>query len=282
MINGHRLFGLTLADYFTGTGYQVEMEKDVARKRQLLDIVIIRATAVGLPLPLPEPCDGLETLRTHNLLTYKSGREPLDAWALEELIGHYVNYRKSFAPREPAARFGLYAVATRRPTALLREVEGQPVKTGVYTIRALQQPITVIVLKEIAPATRNALWALFSFEAKRVAQGAQDYIWRQPDHLPILQELYHCYQQVGIAMSYTFENFRQDLARELVLELPVEDRLRGLPPEELLRRVPPEDRLRGLPPEDRLRGLPPEDRLRGLSEAELEYLRQFLEGERKH
>ena len=271
MINWHRLFGLTLADYFTGTGYQVEMEKDVARKRQLLDVVIIRATGTGQSLP--EPCDGLEALRTHNLLTYKSGREPLDAWALEELIGHYVNYRKSFAPREPVDQFGLYAVATRHPVALWREVERQPVKAGVYTVRALRQPITVIVLKEIAPATRNALWALFSFEAGRVAQGAQDYVWRQPDHLPILQELYHCYQQVGVAMSYTFENFRQDLARELVLELPVEERLRGLPPEELLRRVPPEERLRGLPPEERLRGL---------SEAELEYLRQFfLQGQLK-
>ena len=176
-------------------------------------------------------------------------------------------YRKSFAPREPVDQFGLYAVATRHPAALWREVERQPVKTGVYSVRALRQPITVIVLKEIAPATRNALWALFSFEAKRVAQGAQDYVWRQPDHLPILQELYHCYQQVGVAMSYTFENFRQDLARELVLELPVEERLRGLTPEELMR---------GLTPEELMRGLTPEELLGGLSEAELESLRQLL------
>ena len=262
MINWHRLFGLTLADYFTGTGYQVEMEKDVARKRQLLDIVIIRA--VANTSPLPEPCDGLEHLRTHNLLTYKSGQEALDAWALEELIGHYVNYRKSFAPREPVTAFGLYAVATRHPSALLREVESQRVKSGVYTVRALRQSITVIVLKDVAQATRNALWALFSFKADRVAQGAQDYVWRQADHLPILQELYHRYQQLGMAMAYTFENFRQDLARELVVELP------------------PEERLRGLPPEERLRGLPPEERLRGLSEAELQQLQQWLQGKLRH
>ncbi|MDS4025402.1 MAG: hypothetical protein RKO25_00185 [Candidatus Contendobacter sp.] len=72
------------------------MEKDVARKRQLLDIVIIRVVAD--PSPLPKPCDGLEHLRAHNLLTYKSGQEALDAWALEKLIGHYVNYRKSLRP----------------------------------------------------------------------------------------------------------------------------------------------------------------------------------------
>ena len=128
MINWHRLFGLALADYFTDTAYPVEMEKDLARKRQLLDIVIIRAGGGGLPLV--EPCDGLEDLRPHHLLTYQSGREALDAWALEVLIGHYVNYRKSFAPREPARAFGLYGVATRRPEALMREVNLRAVKAG--------------------------------------------------------------------------------------------------------------------------------------------------------
>ena len=55
MINWHRLFGLTLCDYFTGTRYAVEMEKDLARKRQLLDILIIRGSGEALA----DPCDGL-------------------------------------------------------------------------------------------------------------------------------------------------------------------------------------------------------------------------------
>ncbi len=125
----------------------------------------------GLTTPLPSR---LEDLRPHNPLTYQSGREALDAWALEELIGHCVNYRKSFAPTAPAADFGLYAVATRRPEALMREVDLQRVKDGVHTVRALHQPITVIDLREVATATRNAIWALFSFEADRVARGARD------------------------------------------------------------------------------------------------------------
>ena len=82
MIHWHRLFGLTLADDFTGTPYTVELEKDLARKRQILDVLIIR----GEGPPLTEPCDGLEHLRPHNLLTYKSGQDTLDAWALEALI----------------------------------------------------------------------------------------------------------------------------------------------------------------------------------------------------
>ena len=161
MINWHRLFGLALGDYFTGTQYSVEMEKDVARKRQVLDVVIVRGTGEALV----DPCDGLEDLRPHNLLTYKSGQESLDAWAIEELIGHYVNYRKAFAPRESADAFGLYAVTTRRPRALAQQVALEAVKCGVYRLPVVGRTVTLICLREVEPCPRNALWEIFSFEA---------------------------------------------------------------------------------------------------------------------
>jgi hypothetical protein len=283
MIDWHRLFGLTLEDYFTGTLYTVELEKDVARKRQVLDVVIVRGPERGAALA--DPCDGLEDLKPHNLLTYKSGQESLDAWAIDELIGHYVNYRKAFAPREPTHRFGLYAVTTRRPRALAHQVTLEPVKLGVYHLPVVGRMITLIVLREVETCPRNALWSLFSFEAARVALGAESYRWRQDDHLPILETIYQRYRETGIPMSYTFEDFRHDYERELLKRLPPEERLRGLPPEELTRRLTPEERLRGLPPEElarrlppeeRLRGLPPEDRLRGLSDAELDRLAALL------
>lgn len=90
MIPWHRLLGLALMDYFHDTGWRVDVEKDLALQRQLLDVLIIE-TGTETALPLAEPCDGFEALRPHNLLTYKSHHEPLDVWAVEELIGHYVN-----------------------------------------------------------------------------------------------------------------------------------------------------------------------------------------------
>ena len=38
----HRLFGLFWLDFFRGTPVQVEMEKDLSLRQQLLDLVIIR------------------------------------------------------------------------------------------------------------------------------------------------------------------------------------------------------------------------------------------------
>jgi len=47
-------------------------------------------------------------------------------------------------------------------------------------------------------------------------------------------------------MSYTFEDFRRDLIREVLPELPPEERLRGLSPEQILKFLRPEDILSGL------------------------------------
>ena len=111
MINWHRLFGLALTDFFTDSTWVVELEKDLSLKRQLLDVVILRKATGHLIEPLP---DGLDNLRQYNLLSYKSLREPFDDWALKELTGHYVNYRKQISPSFqdllPEEEFQLYGV----------------------------------------------------------------------------------------------------------------------------------------------------------------------------
>jgi len=55
----HRLFGLTLTDVFQDTPWRVELEKDLAMQRQLLDVVIIEQTAPGAAaadLPVTSAC----------------------------------------------------------------------------------------------------------------------------------------------------------------------------------------------------------------------------------
>jgi hypothetical protein len=38
----HRLFGLLLTDFFTGSPFTVEIERDLSVQQQLLDVVIVR------------------------------------------------------------------------------------------------------------------------------------------------------------------------------------------------------------------------------------------------
>ena len=89
MINWHRLFGLSLKDFFTRSPFDVEVEIDLSVKRQFLDIVILRRHSGQMNELLP---DGLENIATYNLITYKSAHEALDSWTIDELLGHTVSY----------------------------------------------------------------------------------------------------------------------------------------------------------------------------------------------
>src|SRR5437588_1065938 len=94
----HRLFGLLLTDFFTGSPFVVELERDLSQQQQLLDVVIIRRGRGRFAGRLP---DGLGPLAAHNLITFKSHREALDSWAIKELSAHSVAYRK-LVSRSPA------------------------------------------------------------------------------------------------------------------------------------------------------------------------------------
>src|ERR1700726_901864 len=133
----HRLFGLLLTDFFTGSPFTVEVERDLSEQQQFLDLVILRRGRGRFVGRLP---DGLDALVAHNLITFKSYREALDAWAMKELIGHYVAYRKLVSP-SPAAllseeQFRLYAVAARFPQRLSGQVPWQQRQAGVRVIVA--------------------------------------------------------------------------------------------------------------------------------------------------
>src|SRR5438876_4090786 len=146
----HRLFGLSLIDFFRGMPVVVELEKDLSLKQQLLDVVILRKGAEPLPCRLP---DGFEDLAAHNLVTFKSYKEALDGWALNELVGHYVNYRKQVSPTMqellPEADFRLYAVSVRYPQALAQQVPLTRLRDGVYEARHFTGSLRLVVVHQL-------------------------------------------------------------------------------------------------------------------------------------
>ena len=191
-LNWHRLFGLALTDYFDGSGYRVELEMDLSVKRQFLDVVVVRA---GARARLRDACDGFEDLAAHNLVTYKSMRESLTEWSLDELVGHYVNYRKKLGLRSVAPEdVRLFAVATRHPNALERRFTLEKVKPGVYNLPYGARVIRIIVLPDVAESTRNALWELFSARPESVGRGADDYKFHIKDLSTVIDDLFERYQ----------------------------------------------------------------------------------------
>ncbi|NJL60405.1 MAG: hypothetical protein HC887_13000 [Desulfobacteraceae bacterium] len=139
----HRLFGITLTDYFSDTAYSVELEKDLSLRKQFLDVVIIEKKDGRMPDNLP---DGLEDMAAHNLLSYKSFRESFDDWSADELVGHFVNYRKQVSPslkiccRKRIS--GCMRSARCFPAKLAKEASLTRVRKGVYDLRWGNQKYT--------------------------------------------------------------------------------------------------------------------------------------------
>jgi hypothetical protein len=237
----HRLFGLLLTDFFTGSPFVVEVERDLSQQQQLLDVVILRRGRGRFSGTLP---DGLDELAEHNLITFKSHREALDDWAVRELIAHYVAYRKLVSPSPsdllPEVRFRLYAVAARFPHNLAGRVPWQERQAGVYDCRWGLDEVRVIVAGQLPREEQNAPLHLFSATPELVGFASGAYRRRSEQTSRLLGQLFERLQGEGFAMSFTMEDFNRQYVKEHFARLTPEEQ------EELLVSLPPEQRLAGL------------------------------------
>src|SRR5262249_4062095 len=151
-------------------------------QQQFLDVVIVRRGRGRFTGRLP---DGLEGLAAHNLITFKSHHEALDAWAVKELVGHYVAYRKlvSRSPSELVSeeQFRLYAVCARLPQKLSQQVPWQERQAGVYDCIWGTDTVRVVVAGELPREPHNAPLHLFSASAELVGFGSRAYRRRSED-----------------------------------------------------------------------------------------------------
>jgi hypothetical protein len=268
----HRLFGLILTDFFTDSPFIVEVERDLSMQQQLLDVVVVRREKGNFTSQLP---DGLEKLTNHNLITFKSHHEALDAWAMKELVGHYVAYRKLASARPtdllPEEQFRLFAVCARFPQNLSTQIQWQKQKPGVYDCLWGTDTIRVIVAGDLPEEPQNAPIHLFSARAKLIGYGQSSYIRHSTQSSKLMGLLFDQLEGEGFTMAYTWKDFERDYFLRFFPKLTPHEQ------EEVLRTVSVQVReklVNALPVEQRLEGLSTEARLDGLSE---EQIRQYLE-----
>jgi hypothetical protein len=261
----HRLFGLLLTDFFTGSPFAVEVERDLSVQQQLLDVTIIRRGRGRFAGRLP---DGLEGLRPHNLMTFKSRHEALDSFAMKELVGADVAYRKLVSPSPsrllPDDQFGLYAVAARFPHNLSGQVPWQAVQQGVYDCRWGTDTIRVVVAGELPREAHNAPLHLFSAAPELVGFGRSAYQRRSANTSALLGLLFEKLQGEGFAMSFTMEDFQRWYVKEHFTQLTPEEQ------REALERLSPKHR------REVLQGLPVGELLTWLSAEQVQQLREEL------
>jgi hypothetical protein len=238
----HRLFGLMLTDFFAGSPFHVELEKDLSQKRQMLDVVVLRRDDGDFAERLP---DGFEDLAKHNLITFKSHQEALDDWALKELTGHYVNYRKQVSSAAeallPEKEFRLFAVSARYPHNLAGQVAWVQLQPGVYECKRGTGVIRVVVLGQLPRNEHNAMLHLFSASQEQVRYGALHYRQRSEETSTLLHRLFEQYRIEGLQMPYTMADFVKDFIKEHLKDLTPEERVAGLSLEERFAGLSPEE-----------------------------------------
>ena len=276
----HDLLAKALADALMGLPYLVSSEEELALRSQRLDLLIIEQSAapnVMADVPEERP-DGLEDLVKHNLLSFKAAGKPFDAFAAEELLSHFVTYRKLASlralrrvspqddtpleeprrryPLLPATDFRCYAIATGFPRKLIKQLPPRScqktAKPGIYRLRFGTQVLRLVVINQLDPLPRNAPWGLFATDEAH---------WRAA------YESYHPRSEVGAHLYNLFAHHRlgegnmahryADMKREAREWL--KGALSELDPEEVLECYAPEARLKGLDAEARLKGLDPKE-----------------------
>jgi hypothetical protein len=167
--------------------------------------------------------DGLDGLVAHNLITFKSHREALDGWAMKELIGHYVAYRKLISPSPsdllPEVHFRLFAVCARFPQNLSGQAPWQQQQSGVYDCQWGADAVRVIVAGMLPREAHNSPLHLFSASPELVGFGRNAYRQRSETTSQLLGQLFEKFAVEGLAMSYTMEDFKRDYNREQFLKL---------------------------------------------------------------
>ena len=243
----HRLFGLFLMDYLADSPFTVEVEHDLSVQQQYLDVVIVRRRPGRLSIQLP---DGMAEFKAHNLITFKSRHESLDAWAMKELIGHYVAYRKMVSKRNKLLaedEFRLYAVTARYPQNLVGQIPWREQQQGVYDCEWGTDTVRVIVAGELPKEVRNAPLHLFSASGALVGFGQAKFERRSQTTSRLLDQLAQRLGQEGFSMSFTMQDFEREYnkknflrlspkeRREAIESLPLEERLAlaGLSEEEI-------------------------------------------------
>ena len=271
----HRLLGMFITVHFYGSPYEVEVEKDLTIRKQLLDIIIIkRYKDSGFNL---YPA-GLENMSKHNLISYKSIHESFTVWSLMELIGHYVNYRKqtskSLSNLLPEEDYKLYGLTTHEPTQLMGKLKWKGVSQGVYDIECVGMNVRLIVLSKIPKSANNELWRLFSAKAEVVEEAISHYqeSYRNSEYSVLMQQLYEFYLKEKLPMTYTLEQFKKDFVISHLREIPTEEVLKQYSPEEVLKQYSPKEVLKQYSPEEVLKQYSPKEVLKQYS------LQDLLEG----
>ncbi len=287
----HRLMGYLMVLNFEASPFEVEGEQDLARKKQLLDYVLIRRGSGNPPNPI---ADGFDNLADHTLISFKSSQESFDEFALRELIGHSVNYENLHESKDYSFKKNpllMIALTTHYPRNILddKNVVKKELHPGVFETFHGVIPIRFIVINRLKKESRNAWLLLFSSLDDLVEYGREHTDISETDLSSVLNSLFGIAPEEGMVitpeqarMGIVFEYLDSPLVRAFIKAAPEDKVVQLLESQGSLDRIPPQNLLEKALEKDALKEAPSEKLFERLSPKQQEEMYQlYLEKQKK-
>ncbi|MCE7986016.1 MAG: hypothetical protein DYG89_32975 [Caldilinea sp. CFX5] len=268
------VFKQALTDELANLPAVLQTEVEVSRLPRTID-AIVTVDGEG----------ALQTVRTntpffyflyHNQVEFKGRRDPLTVQGYHLIRGRthlYIGEQET-----PPEEMVVTIVCAGKPKTVFTYAEQLkqpfvPVEAGYYR-RQGQPPIYLIVINELPITPKNYGLLLFAASKRKFREFLEEVVAQQ--NMVYIRYAYEVEPKLtrevltmaGISSTLSKSDLKfmaEDIGRELLAFLPVEDRLAGLKAEELLDALAPEERNRlfaGLKAEELLKALPAKERKR--------------------
>ncbi len=209
----HRLWGLMVSPLFERLGCDVTVEMDLSFKVQRLDMTVITKNK---PLCFndinPDYYQGFENLNDHNLISFKSFNEVFNRTAIEELYGHFTNYKK-IKEIKKSAKVNLYAVTHHFPRDLFKPFQRTDLLKCIIEDRVYDLNVFTPVRFIITNSFDHPILGLFSNNRDQINKSLNRLKkdgWLLKHVSSYLKKMFEYYSLEGINMAYTREMFLKD------------------------------------------------------------------------
>ncbi len=269
----HQLFGVIFVHQTAHLPYTLEVDYNVDRTEQRIDI-LLRKDDPKAPQPILP--DGFENLRVHNLFSFKSFQETMSLFTIYELLMYGLLYRKMQAPKGDDIlsedEVSLFAVSTRSPRDLFKtqRLDVNPVTgvTGVYDVWYGPSYLRLIVIQELALEARNANFFLFSSREDQVKYAQENHNLISTQFQFAVSKLLARFNTGGLMPKLQIPTL-EEVFHEILQKPEIRENLFK---DEAIRK----EAIRHAPKSERLEGVSAAERLEGLSQTELEELAKLI------
>lgn len=284
----HRIFGATIEKLLTPTGILVSIDYPIMSNPPKADVILIRKNAVSWTAEqLKYLPDGIRHSKSsHILIEYKKS-ESINKRVLSKTLAYDTFYKETQNLKQDDVQTFLISSKSINKK-LLEEFGYKKVFEGVYNSKNhFVECVSIIELNNLVDTLHNDSFKCFASKIKEREKAVKDISINFDDFSKDFQTFFGSFVSLlasgnkilsgGFGMVVIDEkNLVEYVAKKLLEELPIEERLAGISAEKRLAGISADDILTQTPAIEKLEGILTEDVLKAMTPQKRKELKDFF------